>query len=534
MSQNKIDILLETVNYCNLRCPACPWHNTMTREKRKLLPEEFLRIFEHISPYAKSICFYVMGEPLLNEHLFEYVKAAHEAGIHTGFSTNGMLLGKYIDDVFRSGLDFIQIALDGLEAETHERYRIGSDFSLIVENLRLLAQEKKTRGSELPEIRIQTLISRQNEYRLPEFRAFADELGIGFSAKKMMFGKTEDVIDKNRAVFEPEQKKYRRLDNSRLRYYKDMAECPQLNGITILCNGDVVPCCYDYDGKVILGNLIYQTWEEIVNGGTNKEFRKKRAERNVRLCASCDMVMENKMNLPAAVFFDFGRTLVIMPDIDIRKGIHFLLENLGLKPDKAMVEQYYIERENFVSRMCSDKRRRMIYPEIKIMEYLFDKFHIKTEKSPTELEQLFSDGCSAGMPTEGSAELLKALRSLGVLTGVITNNRYSEETVRWKMKKLFPDHEFDLIFSSSEVGVHKPDKKIFEEALKRLQINPEKVWFVGDSLEDDIQGAAQVEMIPFWYVKHAKNDITKCICLDDCHVIWEWRELKKLLESCTG
>ena len=73
MLQEKMDVLLETVNYCNLRCPACPWHNTMTREKRKLSPDEFSTIFEHIYPYTKSICFYVMGEPLLNENLFESI-----------------------------------------------------------------------------------------------------------------------------------------------------------------------------------------------------------------------------------------------------------------------------------------------------------------------------------------------------------------------------------------------------------------------------------------------------------------------------
>lgn len=301
MSQ-KINILLEVVNYCNLRCPACGWHTTMTREKRKLLPEEFTRIFEQISPYAKSISFYVMGEPLLNEHLFDYILTAHNAGIRTAFSTNGMLLGEHIDDIFRSGLDYIQVALDGMDADSHERYRIGSDFSLIVENLRLLASEKKTRGSERPDIQIQTLITRQNEYQLPEFRKFADELGVGFHSKLMMFGKTEDVIDKNRPIFEPEQKKYQRLGNSGLSYYKDMTPCPQLNGMTILCNGDVVPCCYDYDGKVVLGNLVHQTWEEVVNGDAIKEFRREQKKRTASLCASCDLAMEKRTRRLFSIF----------------------------------------------------------------------------------------------------------------------------------------------------------------------------------------------------------------------------------------
>lgn len=532
MNQKKMDILLETVNYCNLHCPACPWYSTMTREKRTLLPEEFERIFEHISSYTKSICFYVMGEPLLNEHLFEYVLVAHKAGIHTGFSTNGMLLGEHIEDIFCSGLDFIQVALDGLESQTHESYRIGSDFSKIVSNLRLLVWEKKKRGSNLPKIQIQTLISRQNEYRLLEFQAFADELGVGFTAKKMMFGKTKDVISRNRAVFEPEQKKYRRLDNRDLLYYKDMVVCPQSKRLTILCNGDVVPCCYDYDGKVVLGNLIRQTWPEIVQGAIKKEFDRKRQQGDVEICASCDMVAEKKKELPSAVFFDYGRTLVIMPDIDIKRGIFYLLEDLGVKPDRAMVERYYEERENFVARMCPEEKRRMVYPEIRVMEHILGKFHIRTQKTYMELEQLFSDGCSLGIPTKGSVELLKTLRSLGIATGIITNNRYSEKTVRWKLRKLFPEHEFDVILSSAEVGCHKPDRKIFELALQELQIEPSKAWFVGDSLEDDIKGAIQVGMEPFWYVKHAKLDKTKINPREGCHVMQEWKEMESILKDC--
>lgn len=532
MIQEKLDVLLETVNYCNLRCPACPWHSTMTREKRVLLPQEFASIFEHISPYTRSICFYVMGEPLLNEHIFEYVRTAHDAGIHTGFSTNGMLLGEHMEDVFSSGLDFIQIALDGLDAQTHESYRIGSDFNRIVLNLWLLAHEKKKRGIKFPEIQIQTLISRQNEYRLMEFQAFADELGVGFSAKKMMFGKTGDVIDRNRAVFEPNQKNYRRLDNPDMLYYKDMEVCPQSKGLTILCNGDVVPCCYDYDGQVVLGNLIDQTWPEIMEGEAKKEFEQKRKLGRMPLCASCDMVTERKKRPPAAVLFDYGRTLVIMPDIDIRRGIRDLLAALGVKHDQKMVEQYYAEREAFIARMCPEKKRRMIYPEEQVMQYLFEKFHIRTEKTEGELECLFAEGCSLGKPTEGSTELLRTLRSLRIATGVVTNNRYSAETVRRGLKRLFPEHEFDVILSSADVACHKPDRKIFEHALEKLGLDPNQVWFVGDGLEDDIKGAYQLGMGTFWYVKHAKLDEAKINRREDCSTIKDWKEMVNILLDC--
>ena len=125
--------------------------------------------------------------------------------------------------------------------------------------------------------------------------------------------------------------------------------------------------------------------------------------------------------------------------------------------------------------------------------------------------------------------MLNTLDSLGIETGVITNNRFSEETVRWKLKRLFPDHNFDIVLSSTEECCHKPDRKIFEKALYKLNVEPEQVWFVGDSLEDDIKGSYQVGMRPFWVLKHAKVDATKIGHREDCTVIRDLKEIEEII-----
>ena len=44
------------------------------------------------------------GEPLLNPHLFKMIEYAESKGVYTNLTTNGTLIGKYIDRVFGSGL----------------------------------------------------------------------------------------------------------------------------------------------------------------------------------------------------------------------------------------------------------------------------------------------------------------------------------------------------------------------------------------------------------------------------------------------
>jgi len=52
-------------------------------------------------------------------------------------------------------------------------------------------------------------------------------------------------------------------------------------------------------------------------------------------------------------------------------------------------------------------------------------------------------------------------------------------------------HFFDCVVLSYEIGVKKPDKRIYLEALQRLKLRPEQCVFVSDSISD-LEGAREV------------------------------------------
>ena len=54
------------------------------------------------------------------------------------------------------------------------------------------------------------------------------------------------------------------------------------------------------------------------------------------------------------------------------------------------------------------------------------------------------------------------------------------------------DERFDVLMPSYEVGMIKPDPKLFELMLARLGTKPEETIMVGDRYRDDIQGAEAV------------------------------------------
>lgn len=86
---------------------------------------------------------------------------------------------------------------------------------------------------------------------------------------------------------------------------------------------------------------------------------------------------------------------------------------------------------------------------------------------------------------------LKELRSRGYRLGVISN---WDPSARPILERLGILGFFEVTIISSEVGVSKPDRRIFEIALERAGVKPEECLYVGDNYYDDAVGAGSVGM----------------------------------------
>jgi putative hydrolase of the HAD superfamily len=79
---------------------------------------------------------------------------------------------------------------------------------------------------------------------------------------------------------------------------------------------------------------------------------------------------------------------------------------------------------------------------------------------------------------EDSLPVVRELRSRGVKTALISNCSHSTRPI---VDRLRIADEFDEVLLSFEVGVHKPDPGIYQEALRRLgDVRPDLAVFVDD------------------------------------------------------
>lgn len=273
---------IDVCNICNLSCPFCP-----TGLKRKgfsksmMSPANYEIILEKIAPYAKQIHLYNWGEPFLNPDILSIIRMTSERGIfsiiHSNLSARDFTVGE-AEDIARSGLSFLNVALDGASQESYEQYRRGGNFSRVLNNIRALQDAKKRLSVSLP-IRWRFLINRYNEHELDTARALAKELGVILEFELMNL---EDFLWDSSLHSKRDEDKWPKVEEYGDRVPQELAMhpnvpitlhknipswCSQIFSWMNICpNGDVIPCSAVHGNRYVLGNLIGSSLEEIWQG----------------------------------------------------------------------------------------------------------------------------------------------------------------------------------------------------------------------------------------------------------------------------
>jgi len=95
---------------------------------------------------------------------------------------------------------------------------------------------------------------------------------------------------------------------------------------------------------------------------------------------------------------------------------------------------------------------------------------------------------------------LKQDKCIGLITNFDHPPYVHSVLKEWGINELF-----DTIIISGEVGVKKPNPKIFSLALEQCKLEPHEIVYVGDTISDDIQGALGANIRPI-LIQRDKQD----------------------------
>jgi len=206
--------------------------------------------------------------------------------------------------------------------------------------------------------------------------------------------------------------------------------------------------------------------------------------------------------ITTAVLLDLDDTLVDHLGAS-RAGLAAIQREVGQLPDVSAGDLERVYNEILLA-MHNDVVHGLIDRQQAPLERLRRFFrHYGCEAADPEIvtaRRVYREAyLTARQAVPGAHALLSALHGR-VKIGVVTDNIVAEQVEKLR---LYDMTQFvDELVVSQEVGVSKPDPKLFRVALERLDCVAENTVMVGDSWDRDVLGACGVGIRAVWLNRH--------------------------------
>jgi FMN phosphatase YigB (HAD superfamily) len=193
------------------------------------------------------------------------------------------------------------------------------------------------------------------------------------------------------------------------------------------------------------------------------------------------------MRRPAAVLFDVGDTLLRETRFDLDAGIRAVLPD-----DETLVAELSTRFRDESRRLHAGRRDGLL------SSWLRENVPSLEARTDESLENDLWGPIVTLLPTRGIAALLDRLHHDGIATAAVSNASFSGRILLRELTRHGLGNELSFVLSSGDLKIRKPAAAIFHEALCRLGQSAHATWYVGDTFDEDIEGALGVGLEPIW------------------------------------
>ena len=273
-----IHLDFELNDSCNQACVMCP-RNTNSHPntgyslgtKKRFDLDVFERIMQEGRDHGlKSINLGAYAEPLTHPKFFDFTEMAAAYGvIDIRMITNGILLTpERADKLLESSVTNIFISIDAATRETYSSIR-GSGYDSVVTNIEYLLSRRQENSAQIPLVRVSFVNMRTNQSELDDFLA--------------QWHNKVDFID----VQPGEDLSINPTHASPVNNDRRIQCISPWQRLSILANGDIIPCCSFYGRYIPIGNINSTSISEAWNGISMADVRANLFNGTSNVCEVC-------------------------------------------------------------------------------------------------------------------------------------------------------------------------------------------------------------------------------------------------------
>ena len=274
----KKNLLIEVTNHCNNKCIFC-YNDCMKRKKTFIKKEMCERVLKEAYFLGmREVGFYVVGEPLLDKRLKDFIRLAKKIGYNYVYiTTNGILANlSTVKELYKNGLDSIKYSINATNPEDYKMIHKTNSFSVVIKNLEDVYRWKKRYKRNL-KVYVSYISTDQTKKKEEIDNLFKDKCD-------------EYVVMPaiNQGGLIPDMKKISTREETDINDFK--LPCPYpFHSVVVTVEGYVTACCMDFENLLAYANLNECSLEEAWNNTTIQAFRKKQLEGNVEhtVCHNC-------------------------------------------------------------------------------------------------------------------------------------------------------------------------------------------------------------------------------------------------------
>lgn len=253
-------IYIELTNVCGLSCSFCP---TKELPVKQMDLSFFESIISQAKKYTNEIACHVLGDPLTQSNLHEYLDIIEKYKLKAVLTTSGYFLKKHtLDTLFHPAVKQINISLNSFN-----KNETSLTFEQYIYPVLELCKNKLARDESLfINLRVWNLDNEMSEQNFNEilFRRLSKTFDVVLNLDDVYKNRPKSIRLASKVLLNFDT--YFEWPSLNNQYYGD-GTCQGLQShIAILANGNVVPCCLDCDGVINLGNLHEKKLNEILTG----------------------------------------------------------------------------------------------------------------------------------------------------------------------------------------------------------------------------------------------------------------------------